>query len=48
LPSGIGHAVVDYGDEHKIGNKSLSCALAPVAKAGSQLDFGQTGRGPLL
>ncbi|CAN5955154.1 unnamed protein product [Sphagnum jensenii] len=48
LASGIGHAVVDYGDEHEIGNKSLSYALAPVAKAGSQLDFGQTGRGPLL
>jgi hypothetical protein len=46
--AGIGDAVVDYGDEHEIGNKSLSYALVPVAKAGSQLDFGQTGRGPLL
>jgi hypothetical protein len=34
--AGIGHAVVDYGDEHEIGNKSLSYALAPAAKAGSQ------------
>ncbi|KAH9574103.1 hypothetical protein CY35_01G037800 [Sphagnum magellanicum] len=48
LPSGIGHAVVDYGDEHEIGNKSLSYALAPAAKAGSHPDFGQTGRGSLL
>jgi hypothetical protein len=46
--AGIGHAVVDYGDEHEIGNKSLSYALAPAAKARSQLDFRQTGRGPLL